>query len=168
MNKQSVALLSLGIMGSGMTQNLLANGFQLPVYNRNPVRREVFRGRTRIAETPTAAAKEADLVIAMVSDDEASRSLWLGDGGALNAARPGAVAIECSTISLPWGRELAAAAGKVSVGFVDAPVFGSKTQAAERTLRFLAGGEARDIELVRPALSAMGSKIVELGGEGSF
>jgi hypothetical protein len=60
--------------------------------------------------SPADAARGADIVLAMLADDEASRSVWLGDGGALAAMRPQTIAIESSTLTVDWIRELAAAA----------------------------------------------------------
>src|SRR3954467_9479287 len=114
-----VSVLGLGIMGAGMAHNLVAKGFDVAVYNRNPDKAAPFTGKARIAATPAEAAKHADIIIAMLSDDDASRSVWLSDGGALGAAPPGAVIIESGTLSLSWVRELAAAAAKAGVGFID-------------------------------------------------
>jgi len=163
----SVAVLGLGIMGRGMAENLIAKGFEVRVYNRNLAKAEIFQDRARIAETPAAAAKDADIIVAMVTDDDASRSIWLSDGGALTTAKPGAVIVESSTLSLPWGLELARDARKAGLGFIDAPVLGSKSQAAEGALRFLVGGEPADIEKARPALNAMGGEVIVMGPVGS-
>ena len=163
----SVAVLGLGIMGRGMAENLVAKGFKVSVYNRNSARAEPFKGRARIAATPAEAARDADIIVAMVTDDDASRGVWLSDGGALTAAKPGAVIVEASTLSLAWGLELAGAARKAGLGFIDAPVTGSKQQAADGALRFLVGGAAADIDKARPALDAMGSDVVVMGPVGS-
>src|SRR6185312_10573024 len=163
----SVAVMGLGIMGRGMAENLIARGFKVAVYNRNPARAEPFKGRARIAATPAEAARDADIIVAMVTDDDASRGVWLSDGGALTAAEPGAVIVEASTLSLAWGLELAGAARKAGLGFIDAPVTGSKQQAADGALRFLVGGAAADIDKARPALDAMGSDVVVMGPVGS-
>lgn len=163
----SVAVLGLGIMGRGMAENLIAKGFKVAVYNRNAAKTEPFKGRARICATPAEAARDADIIVAMVTDDDASRGVWLSDGGALTAAKPGAVIVDCSTLSLPWGRELARDAAAAGLGFIDAPVTGSKQQAAEGSLRFLVGGDAADIAKARPALDAMGSDVVVMGPVGS-
>jgi 3-hydroxyisobutyrate dehydrogenase len=165
--KTSVAVLGLGVMGAGMAQNLIDKGFSVSVFNRDLAKTAPFQGQARIAETPAAAADGADLIIAMLSDDDASRAVWLGGNGALAAAGPGAVLIECSTISLPWVRELAEQARKAGLGFVDAPVTGSKVQAAGGTLRFLAGGASEHVEKAGAAFAAMGSKTLVLGPVGS-
>jgi len=90
-----------------------------------------------VAPTPAAAAARADVVISMVSDDEASRQVWIGESGALAGARPSTVLIESSTVSPEQIEALAAAAAQRKCDCLDAPVTGTKSHAANRQLLFL-------------------------------
>jgi 3-hydroxyisobutyrate dehydrogenase len=103
----------------------------------------------------------------MVADDAASRSVWLGEHGALPAAARGAVLVESSTLSIRWVKELAAAASAQGCQLLDAPVTGSKVQAATGELLFLVGGSADALETARPAFQAMGRAVRHLGPTGS-
>lgn len=155
-------------MGSGMAHQLLSAGFPLTIYNRTAEKTKPFAERgARIAATPRAAVARAEIVVCMVADDSSSRSVWLGEEGALNGALPDAVLIESSTLSLPWVKELAAAAAKRGCELLDAPVTGSKAQAASGELNFLVGGSPAALEKARIALSVMGRSIVYLGPSGS-
>ena len=168
MSKPRIAFLGLGIMGSGMARRLLANGFPLTVYNRNPEKSKPFADEgAGVASSPHEAASEAEVVISMVADDIASRSLWLGDSGALAAAKPGTVCIESSTVTVDWVRELADTVQKRNCELLDAPVTGSKIHAANGELNFLVGGNPATIEKVRPIFSAMGKTILPMGPTGS-
>lgn len=168
MNQPNIAFLGLGIMGAGMARQLLHKGFPLTVFNRHSEKTKPFVAEgARSAATPVAAAAQADVIISMVADYHASRALWLGENGALAAARPGVVCIECSTVSVGWVRELAAAARQQGCGFLDAPVTGSKAQAASGELTFIVGGETATLNQVRPVLEAMSKAILPLGPEGS-
>ena len=163
-----IAVLGLGIMGAGMARQLSVKGFAVTVWNRDPAKAApLVAAGARVAATPFDAGRGADVVLAMLADDEASRSVWLGDGGALAAMREGAIAIESGTLTVDWVRELSAAAQARGVGFLDAPVTGSKAQAESGALSFLVGGPAELLERVRPALAAMGSNIAHLGPTGS-
>ena len=163
-----VSVLGLGIMGAGMASQLVAKGFEVTGWNRNPAKTaSLARLGARVVTTPAEAASGADLVIAMLADDDASRSVWSGPGGALAAMRRDAIAIESSTLTIEWVRELAAAAQARGVGFLDAPVTGSKAQAESGMLAFLVGGPADLLERARPALAAMSSSIAHLGPSGS-
>jgi len=168
MSNPRVAFLGLGLMGSGMAQRLLAAGFPLAVFNRNRAKAEALAGAgARVAGSPREAAADADVIISMVADDAAARAVWLGADGALAGARSGAVCIEASTITPGWVRELVAAATARHCDVLDAPVTGSRTQAAAGELNFLVGGAADTLGKVRPVLAAMSKSITLLGPTGS-
>src|SRR5690348_18455642 len=96
---QRVALIGLGRMGHGMAGRYLDAGFDVSVWNRSKAKAEdlIARG-ARWATSPADAAIDADAVVTMVADDEASRAVWLGKDGAGTTAKPGTLAIECSTV----------------------------------------------------------------------
>jgi 3-hydroxyisobutyrate dehydrogenase len=164
MEKISVALLGLGTMGKGMAANLLKAGFPLAVYNRTAATAEPFATQgARIAHTPAEAAKGAQLILSMLSDDNASRAAWTGSNGALAAAEAGAVLVESSTASPAWIAELAELANTRGLDFLDAPVTGSRAQAEGGQLVFLVGGSANALTSITPALQAMSKDIIHLG-----
>jgi 3-hydroxyisobutyrate dehydrogenase len=155
-------------MGAGMAGRLLEAGFSLAVWNRSRERAEPLGARgARLARTPREAADGADVVVAMLADDEASRTVWLGENGALAGLRAGAVAMESSTVSPVWIDELARAVEGRGAALLDAPVTGSRVHAAGGELRFLVGGPAGALERARPVLAAMGREIVHFGPTGA-
>jgi 3-hydroxyisobutyrate dehydrogenase len=162
--KTSVAILGLGIMGSGMARRLVSSGFPLSVYSRSREKAAPFAELgAYLADSPRQAAERADVVISMVSDDTASRAVWMGDAGALAGARNGSVLIECSTLTVSWIKELAEASSERNREFLDAPVTGTKPHAESGQLLFLVGGSAIAVEVARPVLSVLGRGIVHLG-----
>src|ERR1700733_941774 len=164
MTKPLISFLGLGIMGSGMARRLLASGFSLTVFNRNAEKSKPFAtDGACVADSPRDAAKNAELIICMVADDMASRSMWLGENGALVGAKPRTICIECSTVTVDWIHELSAAAQKQKCELLDAPVTGSKNHAANGELNFLIGGNPATIEKVRSIFSAMGKTILPIG-----
>jgi 3-hydroxyisobutyrate dehydrogenase len=163
-----VAFLGLGIMGSGMARRLVDAGFPVTVHNRSPERaRPLAEAGASIATSPREAASNADVVFTMVADDDASRATWEGDGGAIAGARPGTLLVECSTVTVFRIDELASAATRAGCTLIDAPVTGSKNQAAAGELTFLVGAADDALERIRPALAAMGRTIIHLGPTGS-
>ena len=160
----NVTLMGTGTMGSGMASRLLAAGFPLTVWNRHAARAQPLAdaGAT-LASSPRDAAAGADVVISMLADDEASRSVWLGESGALAAARPETVLIESSTVTPAWIDELAAAATRASCDLIDAPVTGSKRHAAAGELLFLVGGDRAVLDRVQPVLATMGRETIHVG-----
>lgn len=164
----NVSFNGLGAMGSGMAHRLLAAGFSLTVYNRTPGPAEEFRNAgARVASSPAEGAKDADIVITMVSDDRASREVWTSSQGALSTVRPDTLLIDSSTITREWARELATHAEQARCPFLDAPVTGSKPEAKSGKLRFLAGGSAEALERARPVLNHMARDVVHLGDTGA-
>ena len=105
-----VAFLGLGAMGSRMAANLLKAGHELTVWNLTPeAANKLAASGAKAAATPKEAAEGNDFVIAMVSNDEASRHVWLDrSNGALAGAKAGAIAIESSTLTLHGSMNLAA------------------------------------------------------------
>ena len=96
---QRVAILGLGIMGGGMAANWLAKGFEVSVWNRTASKAQTLAGKgAKVAATPREAATGADFIFAMVADDDASRSVWLGNDGALAGAKSGAIGVESEHI----------------------------------------------------------------------
>ncbi|KMS53181.1 dehydrogenase [Sphingobium cupriresistens LL01] len=167
MNRK-VAVLGLGIMGSGMARRLIAAGFEVAVWNRSREKAEALGAAgARIAETPANAASGASIVVAMLANDDVSRTVWTGDDGALAVMDRDAIAIESSTLTSDWVLELTRDAVAHGVRFIEAPVTGSRDQAAQGILRFLVGGDADAIDAARPAFDAMGSALVHLGPVGS-
>ena len=166
--KQTVAVLGLGTMGMGMARNLLKAGFNVRVYNRTRSKADalVDQGATACA-TPAEAAQNADVIVSMLADDDASREAWTGQHGALLAAQLGAVLVEASTVSPAWIEQLEQAAAQRGLALLDAPVTGSRAQAEGGQLNFLVGGDAAALGTARPALEAMGQSATHVGPVGS-
>lgn len=168
MSKPRVAILGLGIMGSGMAGRALSADFLLTVYNRNREKTVPFeKAGAFVAASPREAASRADIVISIVADDVASRGVWFGENGALAGAVRNSVLIESSTLTVEWVKELAAAAAQRGCELLDAPVTGTKPHAAAGELLFLVGGSASALAAARPVLSVMSREIVHLGPTGS-
>ena len=165
---QQIAILGLGTMGMGMAKNLLKAGFTVAAYNRTSAKAAPLGALgARIASTPADAARDADVVISILSDDDVSRKTWTGEHGALNGAKPGAVLVESSTVTPVWIAEFALLAAERNLHLVDAPVTGSRLQAEGGQLIFLVGADAGILERIRPVLAAMSKEIVLLGPIGS-
>lgn len=164
-----ISFLGLGAMGRRMATRLIDAGHAVTVWNRSPQAAEALRALgARVAATPRAAATGADVAIAMVLDDAASRRVWLDPhDGALQALPPSSVAVESSTVTPAWIGVLAAAAAARGVAVVDAPVAGSRPQAEAGQLIFMAGGDAAAVARVRPLLLHLGGALHHIGAVGS-
>ncbi len=163
-----IAFFGTGAMGSRMARNLLAAGHELAIWNRDAAKAaELVAAGASAARTPRAAAQGVAIAIAMLRDDEASRSVWLDpEDGALGGLAEGAVAIESSTLTPAWVRELAGRVAAVGARMLDAPVAGSRPQAEARQLIYFIGGEEAALATVRPVLEAMGGALHHVGAVG--
>jgi len=153
-----VAFLGLGAMGSRMAKNILDAGFELTVWNRSASAVEpLVHAGAKQAASPKQAAEGAEIVIAMVTDDAVSSEVWTNEAtGALAGMKAGSIAVEMSTLTPQWVAKLKAKAEARGVKLVDAPVSGSLPQAEGKLLVVMAGGDAEDVEKVKPVLSATG------------
>jgi 3-hydroxyisobutyrate dehydrogenase len=168
MTKPKVAILGLGIMGSGMARRLLSANFVVTVYNRSREKSAPFVSEGAFAATtPREAASRSEIILSMVSNDDASRDTWLGKEGALAGAGSGSLLIESSTLSSNWIRELASKAAERDCQFLDAPVTGTKPHAASGELVFLVGGSADAVATAQPVFSVLGRETHHLGPIGS-
>ena len=163
-----VAFIGLGRMGRGMAGRTIEAGFDVSVWNRSKAKAEdlIARG-ARWATSPADAAIDADAVMTMVADDEASQSVWLGKDGAGTTAKPGTLAIECSTVSHAHALELAREMRERGLIYIDCPVTGLPDAAANGKLTLLVGAESADLERARPYLAPLSTTIRHFGGVGS-
>src|SRR5258705_9277890 len=168
MSKPRVAILGVGIMGGGMASQLLSAGFPFIIYNRNRERAQPrVEAGAALASSRREAAARSEIPLSMVADDAASRGVWLGANGALAGVAPGALLGECSTLTVLWIKELAAAAVAQGCDFLDAPVTGSKSHAAAGDLLFLVGGLEKALAAAMPVFSVLGRDTIHLGSTGS-
>jgi 3-hydroxyisobutyrate dehydrogenase len=168
MGETKIALLGLGLMGSGMAGRLLDAGYPLTIWNRTPGKTQALADRgAKVAQSPRQAVAGATVVISMLADVPVCRDVWLGRGEAILGTAPGTVLVESSTVTVEWIEELDRAAREHGCELVDAPVTGSKPQAAAGQLLFLAGGSSAALDSITPILKAMGRDVVHVGPVGS-
>ena len=161
---ERIAFLGLGIMGSRMARNLRQAGFDVTVWNRTRARADELGDP--VADTPRAAAEHAGIVITMVVDAPEVEAVLFGDDGAVAGLREGCLVVDMSTIAPSAVKRIAERLAQSGIGFVDAPVTGSKPRAEDGTLTIMAGGSAEDFARAKPLFEAMGKLIVHCGPSG--
>ncbi len=159
-----VGFIGLGNMGQPMARNLRAAGHELAVFNRSREKAEPLRQQgARVADSPADAARGAEVVFSMLSDDAAVEGVVLGESGLLGGLGQGAVHVSSSTISVALSERLAEAHAKAGQRYVSAPVFGRPEAAEAKQLWVLAAGAKADVERCRPLLEALGRGLTVLG-----
>jgi len=165
---KTVGFIGLGIMGAPMAANLLRRGFPVTVFNRTPGKAEELRRiGADIAASAAEAARSADVVITMISNDLAAEDVYYGDQGVLAGLSPGTTVIDCSTVSPSLSQRLGRDIGSKFAYFIDAPVTGSKPAAEDGSLLFMAGGDKQIVDEQQDILLAMGREIIHTGPGGS-
>jgi len=165
---KTVGFIGLGTMGAPMAANLLRKGYAVTVFNRTPDKAdELVRLGADVAASPAEAARSADVVITMISNDLAAEEVYYGDQGVLSGLAPGTTVIDSSTVSPSLSIRLARDIGNKFAYFIDAPVTGSKPAAEAGQLLFMAGGDKQAVEEQQDVLLAMGKEIIHTGPSGS-
>ena len=168
-----VAFLGLGVMGYPMAGHLATAGHQVTVYNRTATKSEAwcaeFAGVTgqKHAKTPREAAQDAEIVFCCVGNDEDLRSVVLGADGAFAGMRPGATFVDHTTASAEVARELYAAAKKLGLQFIDAPVSGGQAGAQNGQLTVMCGGDQAAFDAMRPTAMAFSRACTRIGDSGA-
>lgn len=162
---KKIAYLGLGIMGRGMAANLLKAGYPVTVWNRTADRCAplVAQGAAQ-AQSVAEAVAGADVVMYCLSDDKAVDALVFGEAGVLAGVKSGQIVIDMTTIHPDTTRKEAAAYAAKGVKFLDAPVFGSKNEAANGGLWIVAGGERDLFDEVKPILEVLSETTHYMGG----
>jgi 3-hydroxyisobutyrate dehydrogenase-like beta-hydroxyacid dehydrogenase len=165
---KTISYLGLGTMGSGITSNLLKAGYKLTVWNRNAEKCEPFaRKGARLADTPADAVRDVDLVMYSLSNDEAVEEVVFGEQGILSGIKEGQIAVDMSTVLPATSLREQEAYAKRGADFLDAPVFGSKSESANAKLWVLAAGNKAIFEKVKPVLEHLGQTVHYLGKNGN-
>jgi 3-hydroxyisobutyrate dehydrogenase len=160
-----VAVLGAGgTMGLGMAHNIARSGIELVAWNRSRAKAEpLARDCAHLCDTPAEAAASAELIVTMLSDADAVLTTMQGSDGALAGVRPNSVWIQCSTIGERGTERCTELAQEHGVGFVDAPVLGTKQPAREGKLVVMASGPQSLRERVQPVFEAVAQRTIWVG-----
>ncbi len=162
-----IAFIGLGIMGGGIAGTLLKAGYDLTVWSRNPEHaKPLAKAGAKAASSIRDAVKGAEVVMYSLSDDRAVEEVIFGDGGVLSSVSRGQVVLDHTTVHPSTNLREAQAYMEKGVDFLDAPVFGSRNEAAGGGLWVLAGGRREVFERVRPILEAIGETVHYMGEQG--
>ncbi len=165
----SLAFAGIGLMGLPMCRRLLAAGYPLTVWNRNPDKcAPLVEAGARQVATPAELCQRADLVMLCLADTEVVREVVFGAAGVASGAKAGQLLVDFSSLEPTATREMAAElVSRTGMGWVDAPVSGGVAGAEAASLAIMVGGESADVERVRPVLSNLGQRVTHMGAVGA-
>jgi 3-hydroxyisobutyrate dehydrogenase len=160
--------IGLGNMGTPMSKRLINAGYSVTVYNRNKAKEETLKSTgANVASTPLSLIDQMDVIIIMVTDDQAIREIFTGDNGLLHTKTKGKICINMSTVSPDISKEMASLCSQNDNYYLDAPVSGSVKQAEEGQLVIMVGGNEIILEKVKPIFEQLGKLTLHVGDTGA-
>lgn len=164
-----VTFIGLGTMGYPMAGHVSKAGHNVTVYNRTTTKAQAWceEYSGSFATTPALAAKEADIVLTCVGNDDDLRAVYLGTDGAFQMAKPGTLFIDHTTASAEVAKELSAAAQEKGFLFMDGPVSGGQAGAVNGVLTVMMGGEQSHLEMAQSILDCYAKSTSLLGPVGN-
>lgn len=163
-----IGFIGLGIMGRGMTRNLLKAGRDVTVWNRTAARMDEFVAEgAKSASSPADLASKCDVILICVSDTPDVEQVLFGADGVSAGVKRGALVVDHSTISPRKTVEMAKRLNAQGAAYLDAPVSGGSEGAKNGTLSIMVGGETADFERALPILQAYGKTVTHVGAQGA-
>ncbi|WP_205884477.1 NAD(P)-dependent oxidoreductase [Pseudomonas kribbensis] len=165
----SLGFAGIGLMGLPMCRRLLAAGYPLTVWNRNPAKcAPLVEAGARQVATPAELCGQADVVMLCLADTMVVREVVFDPAGVAEGAKNGQLLVDFSSLEPTATREMAAElAQKTGMAWLDSPVSGGVVGAEAGSLAIMVGGEAADLDRVRPVLLALGQRVTHMGGIGA-
>ena len=168
MNTTKIGWIGLGLMGIPMSQQLIKAGYPVTVYNRNKNKETTLKEQgADTAATPAALIEKSDVVITMVTDDNAIHEIFSGENGLLTVNISGKIIVNMSTVSPAISKQMEALCQEQGNHYLDAPVSGSVKQAETAALVIMAGGDAEIFKKAKPMLDCMGKMALHVGDIGA-
>ncbi|MGF1925437.1 MAG: NAD(P)-dependent oxidoreductase [Bacteroidia bacterium] len=164
----TIGWIGLGNMGIPMSKRLIQEGLQVTVYNRDITKTTELVSLGAAQEKSIAKLVDAvDVVVVMVSDDQAITEIFQGNDGILSSSGGGKVIINMSTVSPGISKEMAIFCRERGNVYLDAPVSGSVRQAEDGQLVIMVGGDKATFERVEPLLAILGKLSLLVGDTGA-
>lgn len=165
----SLGFAGIGLMGLPMCRRLLAAGYPLTVWNRNPAKcAPLVEAGARQVASPAELCEHADVVMLCLADTAVVREVVFGPAGVAEGAKNGQLLVDFSSLEPTATREMAAElADKAGMAWLDSPVSGGVVGAEAGSLAIMVGGAAADLDRVRPVLLSLGQRVTHMGGIGA-
>lgn len=165
---EKIGFIGTGIMGAPMAHNLLKAGYEVAVHNRTKAKADhLIAGGAAWADSPADVAKDSNIVITCLPDTPDVEQVLLGQKGVIEAAKPGLICIDMSTISPAATKEMGTELAAKGVTLIDAPISGGEIGAIEAKLSIMMGGPKKAVEKVRPIMQVMGRTVIHCGPLGA-
>ncbi|PRY73649.1 NAD(P)-dependent oxidoreductase [Halomonas ventosae] len=164
-----LGFIGIGLMGDPMTRRLLEAGFDVTVWNRTPAKAAPLgEAGARMAGSIAELVEEVDVVLLCLANTAVVEDVVFGDGGVAQHGRAGQRLVDLSSSDPAATRDFADwLESECGMRWVDAPVSGGVTGAEAGSLAIMCGGDAEDIEAIRPLLAPLSARVTHMGPVGS-
>ncbi|NQV35880.1 MAG: NAD(P)-dependent oxidoreductase [Phycisphaeraceae bacterium] len=162
-----IGYIGIGIMGRPMAENLLKAGYSVSVFNRTQAKCEPLRGQgATLWQSAAQVTRESDVICINVTDTPDVEQILFGELGVAEAARPGLIVVDNSTISPSATQDFAQRLEAQGVAYLDAPVSGGDVGAQKGTLSIMVGGDKAVFDQCLPLFEVLGSTVTHVGAVG--
>ena len=163
-----VGFIGLGVMGSRMAKTLLRAGYALDVFDIDPGKTAALAAAgATAAASPSDVTRRSGLVFSSLPWPATVRSVYRGADGVLEAAQPGTILVDTSTVDPETTRAIHAAAAAREVHYLDAPVSGGFREAEAGTLVIIVGGDRAAFDRAKAVLAVLGTSVHYAGPPGA-
>ncbi len=162
-----IGYIGIGIMGRPMAENLLKAGYGVSIFNRTQAKCEPLRRQgATVCENAAQVARASDVVCINVTDTPDVEQILFGELGVAEAARPGLIVVDNSTISPSATQDFAQRLEAQGVAYLDAPVSGGDVGAQKGALSIMVGGDRAVFDQCLPIFEVLGSAVTHVGAVG--
>ncbi|MCJ1994384.1 NAD(P)-dependent oxidoreductase [Lactococcus piscium] len=166
---KKIGFIGLGVMGHAIAANLLADGYDLYVYNRTASKADdLVANGAHLTATPKAVAEASELIITMVGYPTDVKAVYFDKStGIFSGISAGKLVVDMTTSTPTLAKEIAEKASELGALALDAPVSGGDIGAKNRTLTIMTGGDRLAYDRLADVFSKIGKKSQYFGGAGS-
>ena len=162
----SVGLIGLGAMGSGMAQSLRRAGHTPCVFDvRSGVAEAFAEGGGIACASPADLARQCSVVVSVVVNAAQTESVLFGEAGCAPAMQPDSVFVMCSTVDPNWSIALETRLAALGILYIDAPISGGAARAASGEMTMMSAGKPEAYAVAEPFLRAMAGTLYKLGDQ---
>jgi len=163
----NIGFVGLGAMGALIVPRLMEAGHTVTGWNRSRTKAEpLIAAGMKFAESPRAAAEQAEMVFSCITDATGVKAVALGPEGIVSGLKKGGIYIDMSTIDPDSSRTVAAEFAKAGLFMLDGPISGSPVTVKAGQASVMVGGDEAAFERAKPVLLAIGPKVTRIGGNG--
>jgi 3-hydroxyisobutyrate dehydrogenase len=143
-------------MGSGIATRLVSTGQVVSVFNRSSEKAKRFSKSATITSSPKELADNCDLIFTVVTDFEAAKGVFFGEGGIIKSTNRGLIIAEVSTISPSQSEYCVKALQQVGIEMLGMPVMGGPAAAETGDLVPIVAGRRQAFEKARHVIEKLG------------